>query len=288
MKSTKILLALPAAWALSPAYTPGLCISSPVLQLNAGCSVVSAVVEDELDRRCIAILSFGNDDFLPVSYSFEPLPCLGQQIASFHIPTDAPNGDAYITWQCSGHVSTCSHANITGGLENPSMKLQHLGTVGCILEALQTSTTLVTVTRSSTTVTTSLPTIFTKTDTSFPMLSATITVSRLQTTTGSLSSSVQGSDNAGRKGSTPATTSVGSVTDGIGTSRETTPATGTTTKDPRLVSAPSGSASASQVDAVLLDSSGSKTATLCVPAIITSLVSTMTVIHTVTACSMRE
>ncbi|KAI3331247.1 hypothetical protein F4824DRAFT_504272 [Ustulina deusta] len=98
MKLTKILSLLPAAWAPLLAYAGELCVSSPVLQLNAGTSVVSSVIEGELGRRCIATLSFEDDNFLPVSYSFDPLPCSGQRVNSFHVPPEAPNGDAYITW----------------------------------------------------------------------------------------------------------------------------------------------------------------------------------------------
>ncbi|KAH6663909.1 hypothetical protein D7B24_004658 [Verticillium nonalfalfae] len=77
---------------------PCICMSSPVVALEAGRSVVSADVEDALDRRCGATLQFDNPDFLPVSYAFEAIPCSGRRVASFVVPTGAPSGDAHITW----------------------------------------------------------------------------------------------------------------------------------------------------------------------------------------------
>ncbi|CRK21988.1 hypothetical protein BN1708_013256 [Verticillium longisporum] len=62
---------------------PCICMSSPVVALEAGRSVVSADVEDALDRRCGATLQFDNPDFLPVSYAFEAIPCSGRRVASF-------------------------------------------------------------------------------------------------------------------------------------------------------------------------------------------------------------
>ncbi|KAI1119352.1 hypothetical protein F5Y14DRAFT_394998 [Nemania sp. NC0429] len=269
MKLGKILSAFTAAEAFALAYSRGLCISSPVLDLVAGKTEVSAVIEGGLERRCIAILSFENDNFLPVFYSFEPSPCSGQQVTSFHVPAEAPDGDAYVTWQCSGFASACSHANITGGLGNPTMKLQRSGVVGCVLEALETSTTFVTATRSSTTITTSLAAVFTKTDTGFPLLTGSTNLG--SEAPKSLLSPGWHSGLADRGSSTSAATIVGSVTNGVSVSRNTPLATSTTTT--------------SRVDQVLPDSSGSKTATPSLPQTIVSLVSTITVIQTITACS---
>ncbi|KAM0642412.1 hypothetical protein ACHAO3_009280, partial [Verticillium nonalfalfae] len=99
-KTMKFLLLFPLVHAgvLALHDGPCICMSSPVVALEAGRSVVSADVEDALDRRCGATLQFDNPDFLPVSYAFEAIPCSGRRVASFVVPTGAPSGDAHITW----------------------------------------------------------------------------------------------------------------------------------------------------------------------------------------------
>ncbi|RXG48459.1 hypothetical protein VDGE_21565 [Verticillium dahliae] len=93
-------------------------MSSPVVALEAGRSVVSADVEDALDRRCGATLQFENPDFLPVSYAFEAIPCSGRRVASFVVPTGAPSGDAHIT--CAPGSSSARTTTSTEGSASES------------------------------------------------------------------------------------------------------------------------------------------------------------------------
>ncbi|KAJ3578088.1 hypothetical protein NPX13_g2470 [Xylaria arbuscula] len=61
-----------------------------------------------LGRRCIATLSFEDDNLFQLSYSFDSLPCPERQVNSFHIPAKALNGDAYITWYHSLYVRSAA------------------------------------------------------------------------------------------------------------------------------------------------------------------------------------
>ncbi|KAI8963083.1 hypothetical protein F5Y11DRAFT_170270 [Daldinia sp. FL1419] len=168
MKSSTILLALPV-WAILPTFLPDLCISTSSITLDADRSVMSATIDDGFGWRCVAIMSFSNLDFPSVSYSFELVPCSGQQITSILVPLDAPDGEAYVTWQCSGLAPVCSYVNIIRGSENRSMELQVHGTAGCVSEASQASTALVTTTsRSSSIITASLPTMLISATISLP------------------------------------------------------------------------------------------------------------------------
>ncbi|KAI1249790.1 hypothetical protein MGN70_009404 [Eutypa lata] len=162
MKFFTIAFVLPTLAALVE-YPSRVCISSPPVALDAGVSVVSAVITGDLSRRCMATMEFADPDFFPISYSFDTVPCSGQQVTSFVVPREAPNGEAYVT----------CHANISGGLGNPLMDEQSQGTVGCISEALRTSTKTATVTKSSRTFTEEQVTVFTTTTTSFPVTNST-------------------------------------------------------------------------------------------------------------------
>ncbi|RYP01924.1 hypothetical protein DL764_006019 [Monosporascus ibericus] len=176
MQFITILLTLPAlAMSMSMAYSPGMCISGPSFALEAGVSVLAAVINGDFTQRCAATVGFADPDFLPVSYSFEPLPCSGRQVANFVLPKEVPNGEAYITWHCAGLTPACNYAKVSGGLGNPSMELQRQGTVGCVLEMLRTSTTFNTVTGPSSTLTEALSTVFTITTTSIPVKGTVIT-----------------------------------------------------------------------------------------------------------------
>ncbi|KAK8036610.1 hypothetical protein PG991_001747 [Apiospora marii] len=117
-------------------------------------------------RPCKAMLSFADPDFLPLSYYFDPLPCPGRYLASFLVPAGAPNGDAFVTWQCAGLQPLCSHARISGGSGDPSIDLENAGTAACVSEFLQTTTTLVTSTLSSSVLVESHRAIATATSTS--------------------------------------------------------------------------------------------------------------------------
>ncbi|RYO97359.1 hypothetical protein DL765_011203 [Monosporascus sp. GIB2] len=102
MQFITILLALLAlAMSMSMAYPQGMCISGPAFALEAGVSVLAAVINGDFTQRCAATVGFADPDFLPVSYSFESLPCSGRQVANFVLPKEVPNGEAYITWPSS-------------------------------------------------------------------------------------------------------------------------------------------------------------------------------------------
>ncbi|KAK3377654.1 hypothetical protein B0H63DRAFT_524939 [Podospora didyma] len=161
MKANFLLTSLFAAPGLSMGHLPVMCFSSPPIQLHAGVSLVSARIYNPLARRCTASLAFGDPNFLPVSYTFESAQCAGQQLASFLVPLGAPNGDAFVTWQCAGQSPTCSYANVSGGQASPSLDLNGKGSISCIVQALGTSTTLTTLTRGSSTIVETLLSAFT-------------------------------------------------------------------------------------------------------------------------------
>ncbi|KAK0631600.1 hypothetical protein B0T14DRAFT_501967 [Immersiella caudata] len=149
MKSALILSFL-AACGLSAGQMPNLCLASPPVEITAGLTPVSASVYNPLGSRCIATLNFENAEFLPVSYVFKSPQC-PRQVQSFQAPLEAPDGGAFITWQCAGKAPTCSHAVISGGQANNSLELQQTGNVSCVDQVLQTSTSQTTIARGSST-----------------------------------------------------------------------------------------------------------------------------------------
>ncbi|KAI0163878.1 hypothetical protein GGR57DRAFT_268622 [Xylariaceae sp. FL1272] len=165
MRTILALSVLPMM-ANSIALAPALCLSGPVLSLHAGVSVVSVVVESEKIQQCIATTEFASIDFLPVTYSFTNFSCPGSHVASFVLPEDVPNGEAIITWRCAGLTPRCDYVNITGGRQRAPIDTQHTGTVGCVLEVVQTGTTLVTMAGPSSTEVRTLPTTLTTLTTS--------------------------------------------------------------------------------------------------------------------------
>ncbi|KAH6658612.1 hypothetical protein BKA67DRAFT_217828 [Truncatella angustata] len=192
MKLQAILLTTPVwltrGWTLTP--RSGLCISEPLMALDAGFSKVSASINDDQSHRCEASLEFSNSDFLSLSYSFQPLNCSASQVMTFMLPPEVPNGEAFVTWHCSGLTPLCYHANISGGLEQPEMQLQRTGIVGCVTEVVQTSTGVFTTTASSGVSTESVVTIFTTTQTHYvtqaagPLAPTTVTQTVVGTPTG--------------------------------------------------------------------------------------------------------
>ena len=95
---------------------PTICLSSPAIELQAGVSLVEALlvqspfsdgpgwadifyrIDDPLARRCTASVIFDDPDFLPVTYTFEAARCAGPELASFAVPLGAPSGGAYVKW----------------------------------------------------------------------------------------------------------------------------------------------------------------------------------------------
>ncbi|KAI0976394.1 hypothetical protein F4678DRAFT_482589 [Xylaria arbuscula] len=133
---------------------PAVCVSDPPLQLDAGVSNVSAVVDDSFGRQCQATIYFSDPMFLPITYHFQNISCNGLAVTSFTVPTEVPNGVGCVVWQCAGPgLVTCNNVMISGGSPKDVVQTNKNGTVGCILNTTRIQTTLVTVTSSSTTFT---------------------------------------------------------------------------------------------------------------------------------------
>ena len=60
--------------------------------------LIQASVNNPFGKPCRATLKFSDANFLPVSFTFERVRCLGSQVAEFRVPLEAPNGDAFIFW----------------------------------------------------------------------------------------------------------------------------------------------------------------------------------------------
>ncbi|KXH28612.1 hypothetical protein CNYM01_11245 [Colletotrichum nymphaeae SA-01] len=130
------------------------CAWEPAAIVEAG-SVISATFNNPWSSRCEVTLQFSDPAYLPVTWTFDPVVCKGQQIGQFSVPQGAPNGDAVVTWRCAGQDSpSCNHVLIRNGLGNmESEELLRLGRVGCITSFFQTTTAMETQTSSSTTLT---------------------------------------------------------------------------------------------------------------------------------------
>ncbi|EGU78857.1 hypothetical protein FOXB_10630 [Fusarium oxysporum f. sp. conglutinans Fo5176] len=154
------------ALALSMGYP--LCITEPVLSLEAGKSSLSANVHSPMEQRCEATLHFSDPSFLPIRYSFDDeLDCDGKQVLAFTIPKGSPNGDVDIIWQCTGLAPSCNHGVIFGGSADLSIASESTGDVGCLMETAVTRTAPITITRSSATFVEMAPTVVVTSTTSF-------------------------------------------------------------------------------------------------------------------------
>ncbi|RSL89670.1 hypothetical protein CEP52_014851 [Fusarium oligoseptatum] len=118
-----------------------LCTWEPMLPVKAG-SPLSVKIENPWGERCRAELEFSDDKFPKMAWSFSAIDCVDLQLAEFVVPSGAPNGDAYLTWQCDGDSPmSCIHiviSNSEGGPVFPSPQPK-LGTARCV-----PSTTLLT------------------------------------------------------------------------------------------------------------------------------------------------
>ncbi|KAJ9155547.1 hypothetical protein NKR23_g2117 [Pleurostoma richardsiae] len=276
---TAALILLPL-WAAAQDHLPSLCQSEPMIQIEAGVTVVSATIDNLLDRPCEAIVTFSDPDFLPVVYFFDSIPCTGREIASFVMPPGVPSGNASIIWQCAGLSPSCNCATITGGTGDPTLTLEHLGTVGCAFESLITSTTLVTMTRSSSTFVETVADILTASTTSFQETSTTTTQatsSDLQSTTTDTSMSTSSVSTNPTVGGTAASGWSG-TSDAAGAAASSANTGLSSTLANEGSSSGSASATTSSKDADLFqDSSASRTTTPVFPAVAASLVSTLTI-----------
>ncbi|KAF4997704.1 hypothetical protein FDECE_12011 [Fusarium decemcellulare] len=102
---------------------PNFCTWEPKLPVEAG-SDLSVKIENPWGEKCRAELEFSDARFSKMAWSFTALDCVDLQLAEFTVPSGAPNGDAYLTWQCDGDSPmTCIHIVITnskGGLVLPT------------------------------------------------------------------------------------------------------------------------------------------------------------------------
>ncbi|KAK4163062.1 hypothetical protein QBC43DRAFT_355453 [Cladorrhinum sp. PSN259] len=99
-----------------------ICITNPPTQLIAGVSNISIVYDNPFARPCWAVVRFANDEFQPITYSFDPpSPCSHMQQNSFLIPHNSPSGDAIILWNCLEAGTLCAAVSILGGLEDTSI-----------------------------------------------------------------------------------------------------------------------------------------------------------------------
>ncbi|KAK7224214.1 hypothetical protein V2G26_012217 [Clonostachys chloroleuca] len=108
-----------------------LCQSDPVVVLHAGKTVISTTIANPPPRRCQATLSFKDPSLLPVRFTFSPLPCGGQLVASFVVPVGVPNGPSELSWQCSGFDPSCNSVVITGSSLDPDTGIEYKGLLEC-------------------------------------------------------------------------------------------------------------------------------------------------------------
>ncbi|KAL2281213.1 hypothetical protein FJTKL_11663 [Diaporthe vaccinii] len=126
-----IILAL-SVYALATPF-PRVCLAEPPIRLVAG-ENSSFTVENPFNATCVAILAYADPNFLPTSFLFEPITCLGTQTAQLIVPPESPNGDVTISFRCEGQSSeSCNHAVISQGLNrSDSITNVHNGLSGCI------------------------------------------------------------------------------------------------------------------------------------------------------------
>ncbi|KAK2011599.1 hypothetical protein LZ32DRAFT_659430 [Colletotrichum eremochloae] len=140
MKSPVLSLSVLIPSTLALHHLPFVCVSSPPIPLEAGTSTVSAVLEDPLNRRCEATIFFADPNFLPISYSFDS-ECSGSKINSFKLPIGAPNGEAHVSWSIPhSHASMRTNTNNVGDVGCISQSVLTRTTLATVTRS---STTLV-------------------------------------------------------------------------------------------------------------------------------------------------
>ncbi|KAF4340638.1 hypothetical protein FBEOM_5422 [Fusarium beomiforme] len=273
------------ALALSMGYP--LCITEPALSLEAGNASLSASVHSPMERRCEATLHFSDPSFLPIRYSFDELDCDDKQVLAFTIPKGSPNGDVDIIWQCTGLAPSCNHGVIFGGTADLAISSESTGDVGCFMETAETRTAPITVTRSSSTFVEMAPTVVVTSTTSFLRKTRNHTTfmtrrTETKTTTGSIESETSG---------VPSTNLYTTDTDLSTTTRDSTKAT-SANSDTTQVTSPTVALEVPQTaaettmkptDDGIFMSDATKPTIPILPAVTASIISTLTVIHTVTA-----
>ncbi|KAJ8062045.1 hypothetical protein OCU04_009825 [Sclerotinia nivalis] len=147
------------AFLVGLAYTlgaPSTCMLSPLIPIKAGDKLVTGI-ENTISGPCELILLFSDDDFLPVTFAFEPIACSAFQKAEISIPPEVPIGPATLLWQCAGQQATgCVRVSLEGGSGNfDLLNIQQSGTVSCLMPTA-TYTSLLTITQRSTTMVSSM------------------------------------------------------------------------------------------------------------------------------------
>ncbi|KAF4468239.1 hypothetical protein FALBO_4858 [Fusarium albosuccineum] len=299
-------LLLQEAWALSMRYP--LCLTEPALTLEAGKSPLSVIVNSPMENRCEAALYFSDPSFLPVRYSFKSLDCDGGQILTFTVPKGSPSGDFDIIWQCTGLAPICNHGVIYGGDADSSIPSDNTGRVGCLVERMETRTTLVTVTRSSTTLVETAPTVVVTSSTSYlPTVDDQTTSAESEFSGTETETKPELTTKAAKRTDTndsDETTALPQATETETATTKTAEPTGTDISDELTSETQTSTAPAVATlgtdevpkgeaqdttnftptgDGVFVSTAPKTYTTTLVPAVTASIISTLTVIHTVTA-----
>ncbi|KAF6516130.1 hypothetical protein HZS61_004871 [Fusarium oxysporum f. sp. conglutinans] len=284
------------ALALSMGYP--LCITEPVLSLEAGKSSLSANVHSPMEQRCEATLHFSDPSFLPIRYSFDDeLDCDGKQVLAFTIPKGSPNGDVDIIWQCTGLAPSCNHGVIFGGSADLSIASESTGDVGCLMETAVTRTAPITITRSSATFVEMAPTVVVTSTTSFLRKTKDQTTFRTRRTGTKTEPGFDNSETSGVPSSDIESTATGlgtttndskepATTNGVSTGPASTGSDTFPTSSPTLaLKVPQDAAETTikPTDDGVFMSDATKPTIPILPAVTASIISTLTVIHTVTA-----
>ncbi|KFY04138.1 hypothetical protein V491_09461 [Pseudogymnoascus sp. VKM F-3775] len=153
MKIANTLLAFSIAAVAVSQDAPAICMTSPIITLTAG-EVAEASVWNPIGRTCQATLSFADDNFLPVHFNTRPNICPGAQQMELTIPMEVPNGEAFLSWLCSGDdTGLCLRVMLVEGQSDiEGLVLSQTASLVCETA----TTTLVTMTRSSSATTTSI------------------------------------------------------------------------------------------------------------------------------------
>ncbi|KAK2679054.1 hypothetical protein RAB80_004235 [Fusarium oxysporum f. sp. vasinfectum] len=294
------------ALALSMGYP--LCITEPALSLEAGKSSLSANVHSPMEQRCEATLHFSDPSFLPIRYSFDDeLDCDGKQVLAFTIPKGSPNGNALVSPPAAIMVS------FFGGSADLSIASESTGDVGCLMETAVTRTAPITITRSSATFVEMAPTVVVTSTTSFLRKTKDRTTFRTRRTGTKTKPGFDDLETSGVPSSDIESTATGfSTTIPSGDIQSTATSLGTTTNDSKeptttngVSTGPASSGSDTfptssptlalkvpqdaaettikPTDDGVFMSDATKPTIPILPAVTASIISTLTVIHTVTA-----
>ncbi|KAF7877696.1 hypothetical protein EAF04_001367 [Stromatinia cepivora] len=131
---------------------PSTCMLSPLVTIKAGDKLITGV-ENTISGPCELTLLFSDDDFLPVTFTFEPIACSAFQEAEISTPLEVPTGPATFLLQCAGQQATgCIKASLEGGSADfHALNVQQKGKVSCLMPTA-TSTSLSTITQQSKTI----------------------------------------------------------------------------------------------------------------------------------------